>query len=160
MKPWGIFSSCNHYRYVLAWPTGLDNDLIALGVFANPSTATPEQLDPTLTRWLRYCRDWGYGWSHTVNVRAWRETNPKLLPDDPQAIGEDNDGHILDQCHKADLIVCGWGNLGGTQGDHVLSLIRSTGKVPHALKMTTGGNPGHPLYLRADLKPFPIENKS
>jgi hypothetical protein len=71
------------YRYQLWWPTGLDNDRMCLGIFANPSTATADKSDPTLTRWRNFCRDWGFGWSVTANVRAWRETDPKLLPPPP-----------------------------------------------------------------------------
>lgn len=176
-KPIAVFSECSahgtwngspmcvdacrgrRYRYQLWWPTGVDNDLICLGVFANPSTATAEELDPTLTRWLGYCRAWGYGWSVTMNVRAWRETNPKLVPPDPLAVGPDNDRQLVGLVTEhADLVVCGWGKLGGKRGTEVLRLIRSAGKVPHALKLTKAGEPGHPLYLRADLKPFPMED--
>ena len=147
------------YRYQLWWPTGVDNDRICLGVFANPSTATAEDLDPTLTRWRNYCRDWGYGWSVTMNVRAWRETNPKLVPADPFAIGPDNDRQLTGLvADYADLVVCGWGKLGGARGPVVLDLIRKAGKVPHALKLTKAGEPCHPLYLRSDLQPFAMES--
>jgi len=91
----GVFSRCEihspcvhpycegrRHRFLLKWPTGLDNNRVALGCFANPSTATPLELDPTLKRWLRYCQDWGYGWSWTVNVRSWRATDPSDVPDD------------------------------------------------------------------------------
>lgn len=170
-RPHAVFSGCyihggrrpcesacvgRSYRYQLWWPTGVDNDGIALGIFANPSTATAEELDPTLTRWRNYCREWGYGWSVTANVRAWRETNPKLVPPDPVAIGPDNDRHLLELVLRAALVVCGWGKLGGARGPVVLDLIRSTGKVPHALKLNGDGSPAHPLYLRADLRPEPM----
>jgi len=169
---WGVFSDCTDgtdckdpycqgrpYRYLLAVPTGVDNERIALGVFANPSTATPAELDPTLTRWRNYCRDWGFGWSWTVNVRAWRETNPELVPPDPLAIGPANDRHIVQAALGAELVVCGWGLLGGERGPVALDLIRRAGKVPHALKLTKDGSPEHPRYLRADLKPFPMHSE-
>lgn len=150
--------SGRRYRYQLWWPTGAENDSVALGVFANPSTATADDLDPTLTRWRNYCRAWGYGWSVTANVRAWRETNPKLVPDDPQAIGPENDRHLNDLVCGADVVVCGWGKLGGARGPVVLDLIRKAGKVPHALKLNGDGSPAHPLYLASKLKPFPMED--
>jgi hypothetical protein len=145
------------YRYQLWWPTAVDNDRACLGIFANPSTATADQLDRTLTRWRNYCQAWGYGWSVTANVRAWRETNPKLVPPDPLAIGPHNATHLAALCKQADLVVCGWGKLGGRRGPEVLRLIREAGKVPHALKLNQDGSPQHPLFLRADLKPFPME---
>lgn len=64
--PSAEFSACGRYRYLLRWPTGLPNERRALLIGANPSTATEKQLDATLIRWLRYCTDWGYGWSWTV----------------------------------------------------------------------------------------------
>lgn len=154
---WDIMSPDERHRYMLAWHTGVANERIALGIFANPSTATKDQLDPTLTRWVNYCRAWGYGWAWVVNVRAWRETNPKLVPADPEAIGPDNDRHIVQACLGAELVVCGWGKLGGARGPVALDLIRRAGKVPHALKLNQDGSPCHPLFLKADLKPFPME---
>jgi hypothetical protein len=144
------------YRYQLWWPTGLDNDRMCLGIFANPSTATADKLDPTLTRWRNFCRDWDFGWSVTANVRAWRETDPKLLPPDPRAIGPRNHEHLGLLVSSAEVIVCGWGGLGGAMGQPTLDLIRAAGRVPYALKLNSDGSPSHPLFLSAKLKPFPI----
>jgi hypothetical protein len=169
-KPRAVFSRClerhshcseschaRRYRYELWWPTGVDNDRVALGIFANPSTATAEELDPTLKRWRAYCRDWGVGWSVTANVRAWRETNPKLVPPDPEAIGPDNDRHLVALIELAEIIVCGYGKLGGGRGYEVTRLIRGLGRIPYALKLNKDGSPCHPLYLSSKLKPFPME---
>jgi len=116
VKPWAIFSPCERYRYVLAWPAKKDGHGIALFVLANPSTATAEQTDPTVARCIAYATRWGYGWCHVVNARAWRATDPKLVPSDPLAIGPENDEHIGCQVRLANIIVCGWGKLGGERG--------------------------------------------
>lgn len=162
-KPWAVFSKCERYRYVLAWPTGLDNDRYALFVLANPSTATAEETDPTVARTIAYARRWGYGWSRVVNVRAWRETDPKKVPSGPIAVGPDNFRHILEQAEHAAIVVCGWGNLGGdaeVAGCQLVGMLlrdlRSYGVVPHALKFNKNGAPAHPLYLRADAVPIPM----
>lgn len=168
--PSGVFSSCQlhaactepycvgrRYRYVLRWPTGIDNDRVALGIFANPSTATPEKLDPTLKRWANYCKAWGYGWSWTCNALAWRETKPKFVPKGIAAIGTDNYRWIIRSAREAELVVCGWGNLDQGKGPVVLETLRSINAVPHALKLTKASKPSHPLYLAANLKPFPME---
>jgi hypothetical protein len=159
-KPWAQeeISVCRRYRYQLWYPTGVANPTgnIALGVFANPSTATANELDPTMTRWLNYCRAWGYRWAGVVNVRAYRATDPKDLPPDPEAIGPENGQRIIEACHMASLVVCGWGKLGGARGLAVLAAIRSHGIVPTALKLNRDGSPGHPLYLRANLVPTPM----
>lgn len=151
---WGIFSNCESYRYLLAVPTGLPNERIATFCLANPSTATPDELDPTLTRCLDYAKRWGFGWLWVANVRAWRETDPKKVPADPQAIGPLNNETILRAALGASLVVCGWGKFGGELGKKTLDRLLSAGVVPHALKLNNDGSPAHPLYLRADLEPF------
>jgi hypothetical protein len=160
VQAYAVFSKCQRYRYQLWWPTGLSNKRRALGVFANPSTATAEVLDPTVTRWLNYCAAWGFGWAGVVNVRAWRETDPKALPPDPEAIGPKNDHHIYAAAATSELVVCGWGKLGGERAKHVLDIIRSADKVPHALKLNGDGSPSHPLYLPRDLVPSPMPGQT
>jgi hypothetical protein len=169
-KPYALFSPCSmhgeectlaacrerHYRYRLYWPTGIDNERTAVGCFANPSTATAEETDPTVARWIDYCRRWGYGWAGVVNVRAWRATEPKDVPPDPDGIGDDNEKHIAEAVAAAEIVVCGWGKLGGDLGPRTLRLLRDLGYVPMALARNKDGSPGHPLYLKASLKPFPI----
>jgi len=159
-KPSAVFSGCERYRYLLRWPTGNQGERIVLFVMANPSTATAEHPDPTVNRCIDYARQWGFAWLWVVNVRAWRETDPDKVPDDPLAIGPDTDIHILQAARAAELVVCGWGKLGDERGHRsvpVLSLIRLAGKVPHALTRNQDGSPGHPLYLKRELKPVPME---
>jgi len=151
-----IFSPCERYRYVLGWRALRGGKGTVLFVLANPSTATAEETDATVARCIAYATRWGYEWCYVVNVRAWRETNPKLVPADPLAIGPENDNHIAMEVMKADLVVVGWGKLGGARGEEVLRLIRKHGKVPHALKLNKDGSPRHPLYLRSDAVPMPI----
>lgn len=150
-----VFSPCRRYRYVLK--RRLDRGIgVCLWVMLNPSIADEFRLDPTLTRCADYTERWGFGAMHVVNVRAWVATDPKDVPTDPLAIGDDNDNHIIEQAANAKLVVCDWGALAGERSAHVLKLIRPY-CVPHALSLTKGGEPGHPLYLRKDLKPFPLE---
>jgi hypothetical protein len=152
--PFAVFSLCERYRYVLGWPAKEGGHGIALFVLANPSTATAEQTDPTVARCIAYATRWGYEWCHVVNVRAWRATDPTLVPADPLAIGPVNDSYIGTQVRLANIIVCGWGKLGGVRGEEVLRIIRQNNRVPHALKLNQDSSPGHPLYLKADARPF------
>lgn len=156
-KPRAIFSACSRYRYFLTWPTmRRRSDARVLFALANPSTATAEQTDPTVARCIDYAERWGFGWCDVVNARAWRGTDPTTLPADPEAVGQFNDAHIWTAALAAELVVCGWGKLGGSQGPSVLRLIRDAGKVPHALRLNKDGSPQHPLYLPGDLQPFPM----
>lgn len=151
---WGIFSECEKYRYHLAFPTGEPNQRIVGFCLANPSDATPDDPDPTATRCVEYARRWGFGWAWIVNVRAWRERDPKKVPEDPLAIGPENDRAVVQAALGSELFVCGWGKLGGARGPETLDLLRRCGVALHALKLNGDGSPTHPLYLRGDLKPF------
>jgi hypothetical protein len=144
------------YRYLLRIPTGIYDDRVCLFCLANPSTATPLDFDPTVTRTVGYARRWGFGWDWVTNARGWRETDPRMVPADPLAIGPENDEWIARAVEAAELVVCGWGGLGGERGPVVLDIIRRAGKVPHALKMNKDGTPAHPLYLWSGLEPKPI----
>lgn len=130
---------------------------ICLFALANPSVADDFDLDPSLTRCANYTLAWGFGSMWVVNVRAWISTDPRGVPSDPLAIGPDNASTVAFAVGMADLVVCGYGELGGALGDELLSMVRKAGKVPHALKLTKAGRPGHPLYLAKSLKPFPME---
>lgn len=153
--------SCTHrlYRYALRWPTGASGDKRVLGIFANPSTADAQRLDPTLTRFRNFARSWGFGVMMIGNVRAWRATNPSDVPADPEAIGECNDAALATMINIADCVICGWGKLGGKErGAHVLAMIRAHGKQPFALRLNRDGSPAHPLYLPSNLMPTPFES--
>jgi hypothetical protein len=150
-----VFSSCRRYRYSLRRKIN-DASSVCLWVMANPSIADEFRLDPTLTRCADYTERWGYGEMRVVNVRAWVETDSSKLPPDDIAIGFDNGFHIIKNAIASQLIVCGWGKLGGTAGLRALQLLRDEGFKPHALKLNQDGSPQHPLYLKSSLKPFPM----
>lgn len=155
-------SACSRYRYLLRIPLSLDPRVL-LFVMANPSQAIVVdgafKSDNTVDRCIDYGRRWGYGTLVVTNARAWRETHAELVPEDPEAIGPDNDVWIERAAGEADLVVCGWGKLGGARGPVVLDLIRKCGKVPHALVLNQDGSPSHPLYLKSTLVPFAMPER-
>jgi hypothetical protein len=166
-QPRAVFSPCVHldhddacpehcedrrYRYFLEWPAGGKAGSV-LWVLANPSTADASKTDPTIAKCIRFATRWGLAWSRTVNVRAWRATDPRDVPADPLAIGPENDEWIARAVREAELVVCGWGKLGGARGLDVLRVIRAAGKAPHALVLNKDGSPSHPLYIREDTRP-------
>lgn len=161
VAPSCVLSDCSRYRYELRIPLGSGAGS-CLFILANPSTAIVQDgvfvSDPTITRCQNFAKAWGYGVLVVANVRAWRETNPKLVPTDPLAVGPENDQYIADAVEHADLIVCGWGKLGGEwRSAQVRRLIRGADKIPYALGLNNDGSPKHPLYLRADAKPFAMD---
>jgi hypothetical protein len=155
-----VLSDCGRYRYELRLPLAAGYPRVCLFVLANPSTAVAVggyfKSDPTVTRCIDYATAWGFTELVVCNVRAWRETNPRLVPPDPLAIGPENDSYLRENADAADITVCGWGKLGGDRGREVLGMLREVGQ-PCALKLNeSDGSPAHPLYLAKALQPFVI----
>jgi hypothetical protein len=138
------------YRYGLSRTWGAGRRV--LWIMLNPSTATAEQLDPTLRRCLRFSDGWGFKRMDICNLFAYRSTNPRelLKVDDP--VGPRNDQAILEHARAADLIMCGWGIHGSLRGRNrvVSELLMEAGLQLFTLGVTEGGEPRHPLYLAAD----------
>ena len=132
-------------------------------IMLNPSTADENYLDPTLTRCLNYAGQWGYGTMLVANIFAFRSTGPEglLSCDDP--IGPDNDRAIMEVVRGSNLVICGWGNTSSVKrliyprSEKVLSIIKGIGAKAYALRINKDGTPGHPLYLKATLKPIPYK---
>ena len=131
-------------------------------IMLNPSTADGDEDDPTIRRCVGYAKAWGYDRMEVVNLFAYRATDPKqllALNHDDEPWGIDNRRHIERAIGDAGMIVCAWGAHGAHLGQDqiVLGWIESSyaKAEPHALKLTKHGHPAHPLYLPANLKPFP-----
>ncbi len=72
-------------------------------------------------------------------------------------MGDGNDRSILDAARAADRVVVAWGVRGShrRRGDEVADLLAGLGVRPMALRVTRGGHPAHPLYIRGDTVPEP-----
>lgn len=153
-----VLSECGTYRYVLTRAVQSRGVGTVNFVMLNPSTADASVDDPTVRRCLGYARDWGYGHLVITNLFAFRSTDPRTLIRAEDPIGPENDRHLLMEATAADLVVCGWGERGGLheRAAVVLKLL-SRVEVPHCLAMTKSGQPGHPLYLPANLRPVAMK---
>lgn len=124
-------------------------------VMLNPSTATEQQLDPTVRRCVRFAQAWGHGALEVVNVFAFRATKPSDMKSCADPIGQGNDVAITAAARAADLVVAAWGThaayLG--RGPEVKSLIAAADSTPHYLRLTKKGHPGHPLYVPSGTLP-------
>ena len=148
-----VFSPDRRYRYWLEAKLS-DADGSCMFLMLNPSTADEVQSDPTVTRAKGFARSWGYGTLWVCNIFALRATQPAVLRQDPEPVGDDNDDHILCSALRADELVCAWGNHGEhlDRGSQVMSMLENRApvvKLGH-LGMTMRNQPKHPLYLRAD----------
>lgn len=147
-----LFSADGQHRYLL-WRRW-DTRPAAAFILLNPSIATEHVSDPTLRRCVGFARDWGYGAVLLANLFAFRSTDPRALARAPDPIGPGNDAVLVTHAAKAEIVVCGWGARGaGPREAAVLDLL--AGVPLHALALTRGGQPRHPLYLRATSTPFP-----
>ncbi len=152
MQKAAILSACGQYRYRLERQWNGNKAKIAF-LMLNPSTADAEQDDPTIRRCIGFAKSWGFGGLIVGNIFALRSTDPKALYDHPDPIGPDNDQHILAIAKSARKIVCAWGTHGALhdRGRQVAERLEFFDLV--ALKVTADGQPGHPLYLAADIQP-------
>lgn len=158
-----VFSPCGRYRY------RLERDLGALagrGVCAflmlNPSTADAELDDPTIRRCKSFAAATGAARLFVGNLFAWRATDPAdLSPMRGCAYptGPDNDRHLAEIAASADVVIAAWGaagkvyKLAQARAAVVRRIVEAAGKPLHVLRLTKNGQPEHPLYLPADLRP-------
>lgn len=150
-----VFSECDRYRYRL-WRVWDSSKPRLCFVMLNPSTATHEVLDPTVSRCKKRAEMLGYGGLEVVNLFALRSTDPKALYETDWPIGELNNTAIHDAATRCSMVICGWGTHGGLDGRgiRVSSLLMNFFRdKTHYLKLNFDGSPAHPLYLPYSLKP-------
>ncbi len=153
MERSATFSHCRKYRYSL-WRNwnGLFASGYAMFIGLNPSTANETNDDPTVRRCIGYAREWGYAGLCMMNLFAFRATSPEDMKAVEDPIGPDNEQALIDMAECAGVIVAAWG-IHGThlgQDDKVRKIIPNLSY----LKLTKDGFPGHPLYLKKELKPI------
>ena len=153
MKQSASISRCKKFRYELrrVWD---ESAPLVLFIGLNPSTADGSNDDNTSRVCINYAKRWGYGGLLLGNLFAYRSTDPSALYSSPDPVGTENDAWLNSLQSQAKLVVCAWGDAGSYKGRDlaVLSFILE----PHCLVKLKGGQPGHPLYKRADLQPIPL----
>lgn len=148
------------YRYTLTrkWSEG---PCIAFLMF-NPSTADAKIDDHTIRKCMGFAQRWGYGSMVVLNLFAFRSTNPGAVCLAHDAVGPDNDWHILTTLKSCTEVVCAWGCSSHIRG-------RLAARVPEVVNMLAGlaaditclgtskdGSPRHPLMLSYDTKREPL----
>lgn len=153
-----IYSPCRLYRYFLTRKPWGEGGVMAFGML-NPSTAGPDENDPTVTRCIGYAKKTpGIGSLVVVNLFALRSTDPKRLLKVGDPTGPRNREYLAFAAQKATIFVCAWGAL----SKQLRSIARLTiGALKEArqdlkcLAKTDEGHPRHPLYLKGELEPQP-----
>jgi hypothetical protein len=149
-----LFSECRRWRYLL-WRRWDAARPVANFLMLNPSTADEWQLDPSCTRARLYAERWGYGALIVTNIFGWRATDPEEMKAVRDPVGRGNDRAILRAARESAIVVCAWGNHGAHLGRSaaVRELLAKARIEARVLRMNAGGEPAHPLYLPARLKP-------
>ncbi len=153
------FSRDRRYRYT--WHHCWDLGLPPCGFIGlNPSTADEHGPDPTVRRCINYAKSWGYGSLTMLNLFAYRATDPQQLFVAATPVGRATDRHLVAQteliAQHGGMVVAAWGNHGmhRARAAEVRRLLSARGTRLHYLVLTQAGEPGHPLYLRQDLRPL------
>jgi hypothetical protein len=152
-----VISTCGRYRYRLdrTWDAALP---VATFIMLNPSTADATVDDPTIRRCLGYAHAWGCGALTVVNLYAWRATKPADLWNAADPVGPGNDAYLTAAAQSATTsfgrLVAAWGAHADPWRIAEVLALPGMDRLT-ALALTKGGQPRHPLYLRASLTPQP-----
>lgn len=151
------WSADRAHRYTL-WRVWSDPARYVQFVGLNPSTATEEKNDNTVSRCIAYAQRWGYGAMVMTNLFGYRTTYPAVMRTADDPIGADNDYWLAHVARRAELVVACWGCHGAYQerAQAVLELLGGI-KPVHCLRLTKEGFPHHPLRLPGDLQPALFE---
>ena len=114
--PFGKCQSHTPYRY--RWPYCLDGQGSSLlFVMKNPS-CPDDTTNQTFRNMVKYAKKLNASSLDVVNLFARRTgKSPKELNDMPsvEAIGPENDRHIVEAASKADLVIAAWGDASGVK---------------------------------------------
>lgn len=141
-----------------------ENPLVCFGV--NPSTAKPNDLDPTVASVARFARDHGYdGWL-MFNLYPQRATNPDKMHKHFQKKIHQKNVDVIEDLTKglsAD-IWCAWGTL-IEKRPYLSRCLKDIFEVLSDNNCTyfkrgrisKAGHPHHPLYLKKTAPPEPFK---
>lgn len=154
-----VDAGTHRYRYVLT----RGEPPYALFCGLNPSTADATQDDPTIRRCLGFAERFGCSGLIMVNLFAFMATDPGDLRTAGKrgvdVVGPENDRHLAEYAAKAKVRIAAWGSSvnfarGAFLWAHGRDFAAWQALVEHgpvhALGVTLGGQPRHPLYLSAD----------
>lgn len=143
------------YRYRLEWVFGRSRRTL-LACMMNPSTATEDQGDATVSWVYRWACLNDFGKMIIVNADAYRCTDQMRLMEVADPCGPYNMVHILNAANEADMIVMGYGHpkvkAVRYHGARMAHALQEAGHTLHAWKLCKDGTPSHPLYLPVTIK--------
>lgn len=138
-------SEDGRYRYRLERTWNPERGCV-LFVMLNPSTADDLKDDNTITKCMRFTKEWGYGGLVVANLFAYRSPRPQSLREVVAPVGPENDMTLVTLADMHKMIICAWGNDGELKGRDgvVFDLLTAGNRQVHCLQETGKGNPYHP----------------
>ncbi|MBQ6570414.1 MAG: DUF1643 domain-containing protein [Clostridia bacterium] len=147
----------SEYRYILG--TRGKNPLICIGI--NPSTAEPDNLDPTLKSAQRIAASGGFDSFIMFNVYAQRATDPDDMEQELNVMMHRENmkafEYILRLSDKSPSVWAAWGTI-IEKRDYLARCVMDMIEIGEkygakwytAGKRSKAGHPHHPLYLKSD----------
>lgn len=153
----GAIFSCGMYRYGLwrSWNYPAVRDKTArmvMFILQNASTAGAFKNDQTVWKCMHFAHFWGYDGMFIGNLFGIIETHWSHDGPEDYLIGQRNDEFLLDMKDKSERVIAGWGQFGALYPDRVKH-VRKLFPELYYLELRKDGNPKHPLYLPAYLRP-------
>lgn len=145
------FSSCRKYRFTL-WRVWGDISNYVQFIGLNPSTADETNDDATIRRCRNFAKSWGFDAMCMTNLFAFRATDPKLMKQAQNPIGDNNDQWLLKIADSANLVVAAWGNHGNfLERDKEVVLLLS--RPLFCFGISKQNQPKHPVRLPKNISP-------
>jgi hypothetical protein len=133
------------YRYSLTRIWDEQKECV-LFIGLNPSIADAIGNDPTIRRLIGFAQRWGFGGIYVCNLFAYRTPDPRALFKVIDPVGRYNNRYIRKMKKMSSITVLMYGNHGKHLNRHKEILKRI--EKPYCVKMSKGGMPMHPLYLK------------
>lgn len=132
----------------------LQGKLLGIGLL-NPSTADEHRDDPTISRCRSLAGREGFRNLLVWNLFACRATDPAKLKRAADPVGPETDAAIELALALCEQTILAWGNHGRHLGrsGKVLARCAASGARLAVLGLTKRGEPRHPLYLSANVRP-------
>lgn len=152
------FSPCGRFRYRLTRPLGDASGRhgTVLFILLNPSVANAEKNDPTASRCVSFGRAWGFAELVIANLCAMVSTDASALADVVDPVGPSNDRYLLDAAMAANLVVCGWGDGGGSGAGGMIVTARRGQVCAMLASRADQAPPRRPDHAAAQPRPPPV----
>lgn len=119
----------------------------------NPSVADETSDDKTISKCIKFSKDWGYGGLYVINLCSDISTCPKETIsklNTNQEIDSISLSYMVDVIKNSKTVYCAWG-FGISAPKWLTTILKN--KTTKALALSKLATPKHPLYLDSKLIP-------